>query len=268
MSSPFTVLGQYPAHNDQRVSEKTDLVLTIGGPPGSVWVPQNTYIEIDGELAWNADSGFVYPGFSGQSSPLYLGVTQQFTVTIRPRRRFVYGVKVTVTGQLSTIFPVVATAPLPDWEFYVTPEPDLPNARVERNTVYDRPFQDVTALRAFQQILLGTLIGPSTASTQIVLKRHVNTTSLRSLLTTQGPEAEREAGQLELVRRSDIVNSTNAIEQLARVAVLWPGAMEELQSLGVPPPTTRLLTEVWDTENGVNRLSAACAAFLFAGERL
>lgn len=268
MSNPFTVLGQFPVPTDQYPPSNTDIVLTVGAPSGSVWVPQNTYIDVNGVRAWNAQDGFSYPAFSGRSTPLYLGVAQQFTLVIQPRRHFVYGVKVMVTGQLSTIFPVEATAPLPVWEFYVAPEPYLPNSRVDRNTIYDRPFPRVTALRAFQQILLSTLLSPSTASTSVVLKRHINTTTLRALITEQGPEAERDAAQLQLVRRSDIVNSTNAIEQLSRVAVLWPGAMEELQGLGIPRATTQLLTEVWDSGNGVNQLSAACTALVFAGENL
>lgn len=253
MSITATMLT--PLCDAPRVPADASIVLSVAAP-GEVF--DKVTVTVDGTVVYH------YAGVPSFGYPNAFGVAHVQaalqTVTVRMRRRFVPGARVSVNVVANTDLTATYSA---TFAFSVEVTSNALRENSLRSTRVDTAFPS-RVLELYRQAALGA-VGSRAGSALVLLIHRVKSSQLACLLPAYTAEALATADRLSADEVEPVSRLTAAADDMN---FMWSLAEEELAQLGVEPEVVATLTRGFATDYPQERAAALALTVLLAASRL
>lgn len=256
----MSVLTISPGTGSYNVSPTTHVVV-LGSVLGETFDYSTLEINVNGDAAYASGSP-TRPAFDATVAK----APSSFSASVRPRRAFLYRVKVTVNVSIDTNVRNYTQSAV----FEIRPETvslALGTLRYGLDAQFAHPSS--VAVNAVSQQLFGLLGGASMGAYAVRLMRRVYLSQLwpmmRVFISRDGnnpiwgvfAEAMEQLGPEDAAVRGDVRGALGMIE------IFWEPAVQQLIEVGASVPFAELLNRSFRSDNDLEKIAAACALVLF-----
>jgi hypothetical protein len=251
--STLQIITRFPSANTVTAARSTYIFIGATNTVGGI-SPTTLRITVNGAIAYH-NGAFSTPDFTGE----VLLTNTYAAIKLQPRREFAYLEQVTVVTELTdNQVPPVNT--LTDtYSFYVTDRPPtvansltVAPCQSRMMSAFPDPYID-----AFRQAIISSLTPNTALAPQAAVYRLDESLS-------QALETSLQVTVPTNLLDRDLIPLLTSDMLIQNQMVLWPLALQNLNSIGIGPRTTSALNDAMQSAYPHNRVGAACGAVLLA----